>query len=483
MGKEIKQLAPNTVWKHFFELTQIPRPSKFESKAIAYVETFAKSKGLKYTIDKVGNIIVYKNATPGREEARGVILQSHLDMVPQKNSDKKHDFKTDPIETIIDGDWLKANNTTLGADNGIGCAAMLAVLEAENIEHGPIEALFTINEEAGMEGAFGLAPGLLNGSILLNLDSEDEGELFVGCAGGVNVEAITQYTEQEPEEGASFCIAISGLSGGHSGLDIHLGRANANKILGRFLWGAIKAYPSIQIASVQGGDLRNAIPREGHAIVQIAKDEAVGFNGYFNQFKETILREHASSDPGITLELTQADAPQSVMIKKDTERVAALLASAPNGVVRMSVEMEGIVESSLNLAIANFKAGKGELFYLVRSSVESAKNAIVEQIAATHEPLGCRIKNSGNYPGWKPNKESYTLQVMLGVYEELYGKTPRMLAIHAGLECGIIGGTYNGLDMISFGPTIRFPHSPDEKVHIESVEKFWNYLSKTLEKL
>jgi dipeptidase D len=482
MGKEIMDLAPALVWKHFYNLTQIPRPSYYETEAIKYIEQFANDLGLENIIDEVGNIIVKKPATAGRENASGVILQSHIDMVPQKNSDKVHDFQKDPIETIIDGEWVRANKTTLGADNGMGCAAMLAVLESSDIQHGKIEALFTINEESGMEGAFGLKAGVLEGSILINLDSEDEGELFVGCAGGIDVAAKTNYAEVASVAGKAFNFTIAGLSGGHSGLDINLGRGNAVKIIGRFLWSALANFP-IQIASVNGGDLRNAIPREGHSVIVVSPEHENEFKNFFENFKTNIINEYKSSDPGIGLELKAADMPSKVMSEEEAKRLSGMLATAHSGTVRMSVEMEGIVESSLNLSVTNFENGKAEMYYLVRSSVDSAKFAIAEQVTAMHELMGCEVEASGDYPGWKPNTDSYIMKVMTNVYNDLYGRTPNLLAIHAGLECGIIGANYPGLDIISFGPTIRHPHSPDEKVEISTVEKFWNFLKHTLEKI
>ena len=482
MGKEIIDLSPSLLWKHFYNLTQIPRPSGHEEGAITYIEKFATENNLDYIKDETGNVIVKKAASKGKEKAPVVILQSHVDMVPQKNSDKEHDFKTDPIETIIDGEWLKANKTTLGADNGIGCAAMLAVLESEDIQHGGIEALFTVNEEAGMDGAFGLKPGVLKGEILINLDSEDEGELFVGCAGGIDVSATSTYEEEDAPEGKSYRMTVSGLRGGHSGLDIALGRGNANKITGRFLWSALANFP-IRIARVKGGDLRNAIPREAFADIIVPSEFENEFMNYFTNFQHAISNEYRSADPQVKLTLETVGDHEKVMSEADAKRFSGMLNVAHNGVVRMSIEMPGTVESSLNLAITDFNNGEVNMYYLVRSSVDSVKYAVAEQVSAMHELLGCSIEVGGDYPGWQPNTESHVLKVMSEIYNELYNKTPGVLAIHAGLECGIIGGKYQGLDMISFGPTIRFPHSPDEKVHIESVGKFYNFLAHTLEKI
>ena len=482
MGKEIMELAPKLLWKHFYEFTQNPRPSRHEAAVIKYIKTFAKDNNLDYKLDAVGNILVSKAATKGKENASGVILQSHVDMVPQKNSNKAHDFTKDPIETIIDGDWLHANDTTLGADNGIGCAAMLAVLEAEDIEHGSIEALFTINEEAGMEGAFGLKSGFLSGDILVNLDSEDEGELFVGCAGGINVEASSTYNTVTVDKGIAYNINISGLKGGHSGLDINLGRGNANKILGRLLWSALSNM-NLQIASFKGGDLRNAIPREANARVVIPAELEIDFVPFVEHFEKIVKDELKVTEPGLSIILEKVEKPDSVIDEDDALKLIGMLNAAPNGVKRMSDDMPGIVESSLNLAIVTIEDGKADYFYLIRSSVDSSKYAVAEQVTALHQTLGCTINVSGDYPGWKPNTDSKVLKVCVDTYNNLYGKEPGLLAIHAGLECGIIGGKYPNLDMISFGPTIRFPHSPDEKVLIPTVDKFYTYLKQVLKNI
>jgi dipeptidase D len=480
MGKEITKILPRNLWKHFYAFTQIPRPSKHEAQVVKYIEDFAKEYNLDYVIDEVGNILVSKPPSQGRESVSGVVLQSHVDMVPQKNSNKTHNFETDPVETIIDGEWLKANDTTLGADNGIGCAAMLAVLEADDIDHGPIEALFTINEEAGMEGAFGLKSGLLKGQILLNLDSEDEGELFVGCAGGINLQAKSNFETEAPQSGTGLEITVSGLKGGHSGLDIILGRGNSNKLLGRLLWSALNNSP-IQLAQLKGGDLRNAIPREAKATIAIGNEFENDFRNFVSRFTDVIKAELKHTEPDLSIEIRTVDRPEQVLTEKEAERLVGMLNAAPNGVIRMSSDMEGVCETSLNLAIVEILDGKAEFFYLIRSSVDSAKYAVGEQVTALHKLLGCEVEYSGDYPGWRPDTSSFILQTCRKVYSELFGQEPGMLAIHAGLECGIIGGKYPGMDMISFGPTIRFPHSPDEKVHIDSVGKFYKFLKATLE--
>ncbi len=480
MGKDILNYKPADVWKHFYALTQIPRPSRYEGKVIQYIQDFATKQGLKYQIDEVGNITVSKPSAKGKEKHRGVILQSHVDMVPQKNSDKVHNFETDPIETLIDGEWLKANQTTLGADNGIGCAAMLAILESSTAKHGPLEALFTINEEAGMDGAFGLKGGVLKGQVLINLDSEDEGELFIGCAGGLNVQAKSAYQAVSPEPGKAFEIIIKGLKGGHSGLDINLGRGNSNKIMGRLLWSALNNL-SVQIASVKGGNLRNAIPREAHALVLISDIFVNDLKSFINRFTENLKEELKHTEPGLSIELVPVAVPSKVISSADAMRLIGVLNAAPSGAVRMSDVMPGLVETSLNLSIVQMENGEAEFTYLVRSSIDTAKYAVGEKLSALHSIAGFELSFTGDYPGWSPNRESYVLKVCSDTYHKLFKKTPGLLAIHAGLECGIIGGKYHGLDMISFGPTIRSPHSPDEKVHIASVDKFYEFLKATLE--
>jgi dipeptidase D len=479
MGKEIIQLNPSIVWKHFYDLTQIPRPSSHEKKVIEHIRKFAEAQKLDYTIDETGNIVVWKPATKGKENVPGIILQAHVDMVPQKNNDKDHNFETDPIETVIDGEWVRANKTTLGADNGIGVASMLAVLESTDIVHGPIEALFTITEETGMDGAFGLKPGLLNGKMLLNLDSEDEGELFVGCAGGINSSVKTTYKQEATPQGHSYDIVVSGLRGGHSGLDINLGRGNSNKILSRLLWSALNNFP-LKVAGIKGGNLRNAIPRESHAKIVVPEKFEHDFKTFFDQFVEAIKKEYSVADPDLKIELKSSEKPVMVMADDDAKRMIGMINAAPNGVARMSDEMQGMVETSLNLAIVNIADGNAEILYLLRSSVDSAKYALAEQVASLHQLVGCEVEFSGDYPGWKPNSKSVILKTMVGLYEKEFGKKPEVKAIHAGLECGIIGGKYPGLDMISFGPTIRHPHSPDEKVKIDTVEMFWRFLKGTL---
>jgi len=472
----IKELAPVEVWKHFHTLTQIPRPSKKEEAIIAYMKQFGEDLGLETIVDEVGNVIIKKPATPGMETRKTVVLQGHLDMVPQKNSDSDFDFEKDPIETLIDGDWVTANGTTLGSDNGIGVAAAMAVLEATDLVHGPVEALFTIDEETGMTGAFGLKPGLLDADILINMDSEDEGELYVGCAGGIDVEARLNYVpEPTPAGYKAYQVLVKGLKGGHSGMDIPLGRANANKVLFRFLMQA-ESDLGLRLAEASGGDLRNAIPRESTGIVAVSQDKASQLESLVREYEDMYRNEFAETEPDLSFTCVPADLPPQVVAAADQFKIIRAVFSCPNGVQRMSQSMKGLVETSNNLAVARVKDGEFEALNLCRSSVDSAKEATAWKIAAVFHLAGAKVELKGAYPGWKPNMDSPILKVCQDVYHKHFGKVPEIKAIHAGLECGLLGGVYPHLDMISFGPTIRFPHSPDEKVEISTVKLFWEFL-------
>ena len=480
---DIRNLEPKQLWNYFHDLTQIPRPSKKEKKIVEYVVAFGKKHNLETIVDKVGNVIIRKPATTGMENRKGVIFQTHLDMVPQKNSDKKHDFEKDPIETLIEGEWVKANGTTLGSDNGIGVSATLAVLASKDIAHGPIEALFTIDEETGMTGVFGLEAGLLKGDILMNLDSEDEGELYVGCAGGIDVSAIKNCAEESSPKGmAAFKIYAKGLKGGHSGVDIAMGRANSNKLMFRFLMQA-EADFGIRLAEASGGDLRNAIPRESYSIILVPEIKAAEFEAFVKGYDKIYKAEFQETEPDLKFTCEKTAVPGKVINQGDQYRIIRAVFVCPNGVVRMSQAMKGLVETSNNLAIVKCKGGKFEAYNLTRSSVDSAKDATAWRIAAVFQLIGADVKLEGGYPGWKPNMHSPVLKTMSKVYNEMYGKIPEIKAIHAGLECGILGGVYPNLDMISFGPTIRYPHSPDEKVHIASVVKFFDFLCGTLKQI
>jgi dipeptidase D len=480
---DIRNLEPKPLWNYFHEITQIPHPSKSEKKLADHVVKFGKDHGLETIVDGVGNVIIRKPATKGMENRKGVILQGHLDMVPQKNSDKAHDFEKDPIETSVDGEWVKAKGTTLGSDNGIGVAAALSVLASKDLVHGPIEALFTIDEETGMTGVFGLKPGLLKGDILMNLDSEDEGELYVGCAGGIDVNATKNYAEEASPKGmAAYKVIAKGMKGGHSGVDIAMGRANANKILYRFLMQA-EADFGIRLAESSGGDLRNAIPRESFAVILVPEIKSSDFEKFVGEYEKIYRSEFSDTEPDLTFKCEKTTVPAKVMNQGDQYRIIRALFVCPNAVQRMSQAMKGLVETSNNLAIVRCKNGKFEAYNLCRSSVDSAKDATAWKIAAVFQLIGADVKLEGGYPGWKPNINSPILKAMSKVYSDMYGKIPEIKAIHAGLECGIIAGAYPHLDMISFGPTIRFPHSPDEKVHVASVAKFYDFLCGTLKQV
>ena len=480
---DIRKLEPKDLWNYFHEITQIPRPSKKEARMIEFMKNFGKKNKLETIVDKVGNVIIRKPATKGMENRKGVILQVHLDMVPQKNSDKKHDFEKDPIETIIDGEWVKANGTTLGSDNGIGVASAMTVLASKVILHGPLEVLFTVDEETGMTGANGLKKGLLKGDILLNLDSEDEGELCVGCAGGVNVGITKDYGQEKSPQGmAAFRVEAKGLRGGHSGVDIALGRANSNKIMFRFLVNAETEF-GIRIAEAAGGDLRNAIPRESYSSVLVPEIKAAEFGKFVKGYEKIYRAEFSETEPDLSFKAHKTEMPPKVMKQADQFKIIRALFACPNGIQRMSQSMPGLVETSNNLAIVKCINGKFETYCLTRSSVDTSKEATAMKIAAVFNLIGAEVSLSGGYPGWKPNMTSSILKTMTEVYKKQFGKTPEVKAIHAGLECGILGGVYPNLDMISFGPTIKYPHSPDEKVNVPSVVKFFDYLCETLKQI
>ncbi len=481
MDKNISKLAPQSVWKQFQAICQIPHPSGHEAAVREHCINLAKELGLEYVVDKTGNLIIRKPATPGMENKKGVVLQAHLDMVPQKNSDKVHDFEKDPIEAYIDGDWVTANGTTLGADNGMGLAAALAVLESTTILHGPVEALFTVDEEVGMTGAFGLEGGILHGDILLNLDSEDEGELYVGCAGGTNCNVAWKYREDTvPAGSVAYKLSITGLKGGHSGLEIILQRGNANKLMNRFLNHAREKH-DLRLAKIDGGSLRNAIPRESFAVVTLPIANEENFKKCHADNVEIYKKELASVEPDFKFTIEPTAMPSFVIDEETTGKLYKSIYACPNGVMRMSDDMPGLVETSNNVASVKMVDGEIRVQTLMRSSVETAQDDLGIAISSVFELAGAKVELNGKYPGWKPNMGSPILTAMQAVYQKLYNKVPEVKAIHAGLECGLLGSVYPNWDMISFGPTIRYPHSPDEKVNVDSVEKFWDYLVATLE--
>ncbi len=480
MQQDIRILKPTALWKNFFSLTQVPRPSKNEERVRQFLIDFGKKLGLETLTDDVGNVIIRKPATKGMENRKGIILQGHMDMVPQKNSNNPHDFNHDPIEAWVDGEWVRARGTTLGADNGIGVAAAMAILESTDIPHGLIEVLITTDEETGMTGAQNLKPGLLHGDILLNLDSEDEGELYVGCAGGVDGTFLFPYSKETLTSGMkAFKLSVTGLRGGHSGLDINLGRGNANKILFRFLKHA-QNHHQLRLACVEGGSLRNAIPREAFANVVIPETETEKFLHCLDQYTEIIKNELESAEPNLSFTCENAPMP-SHLIGQDTQwRLINAIYGCPNGVMRMSNTFSGVVETSTNLANVKMNDNEVSVLCLLRSLVDSAKEDLSEMMASVFELAKANIDFSGSYPGWKPNPDSTILQLAKNIYKDKFGKEPEVKVIHAGLECGILGAAYPHWDMISFGPTIRNPHSPDEKVNIPSVKRFWEFLLEIL---
>lgn len=479
MSTDIRNLEPKQIWNNFEDLNAIPRPSKHEEKVIAFIKSYGESLGLKTIVDGIGNVIIYKPATNGMEDRKTIILQSHLDMVHQKNADTNFDFATQGIQSVLDGEWVKAKGTTLGADNGIGVATIMTLLASKDIPHPAIEALFTIDEETGMTGAFKLDKGLLEGKILLNLDTEDDDEFSIGCAGGIDTNTTYNYQEESPAANAkAYKISISGLKGGHSGVDIHLERGNANKIMNRLLYQTEKY--GLQIAEIDGGSLRNAIPRESIATI-VLNDDAY-LSEFENRVKE-IKNEYALQDEGLKITIEPVALPEKVMSAKDTQKITTAIQSVCNGVFCMSSAIPGLVETSSSFARVQIKNGNFITQSLQRSSVDSAKLNVAYTVAAPLKLMGCTIEHTGAYPGWKPNPNSPILELMEKKYEELFGDKPKVFAIHAGLECGILGERYDGLDMISFGPTIKHPHSPDEKVNIASVQKFWKFLLEILKSI
>ena len=475
----LSHLKPQRVWKHFYSLTQIPRPSKHEGKAVQFLEKFGKDRGLETIKDEIGNVIIRKPATPGMENRMGIILQAHIDMVPQKNNDKVHDFKKDPIQPRIvnkkDGDWLYATGTTLGADNGLGCAVAMAVMEADDLVHGPVEALFTVDEETGMTGARGLKPGILKGDILINLDSETEGELYVGCAGGLDATAVFKYREKPLPKGHEvLAIHVKGLRGGHSGMEIHEGRGNANKVMMRVLLPALRDLKA-KLISIEGGNLRNAIPREAVAVVALPPSKVKALQAIVDSVLAKVKNEYANIDPNIEIFLEKTKG-KNMMCGQVALKMAKAVYACPNGVDRMSLEMADLVETSNNLAIVKSEDGQIFVKCLMRGSIDSAKEDLSEAIHATFELAGAEVTLSGGYSGWQPNMKSPILKTMKETYFNLFGKAAEVTAVHAGLECGILGSKYPNWDMISCGPTILSPHSPDERVFIPSVDKWWEFI-------
>ena len=479
----MKNLQPQGLWSNFYDLTQIPRPSGQKEAVSAFLANYGRSLGLETIVDGIGNVIIRKPASPGYENHPGVILQGHMDMVPQKNNDTNFDFAKDPIEAYIDDEWVTAKGTTLGADNGIGVAAAMAILADKSVVHPPLEVLVTVDEETGMYGAFALEGGLLQGKTLLNLDSEAEGELYVGCAGGVDTTAKFYYTPVEVEEGdVAVKVSVTGCKGGHSGCDIHLQRANANKLLFRFLKEAVANYEA-RLASVDGGSLRNAIPREASAIITVPAEGVDEIMDLVAEYEDLFVTEYDGVEDNIHFTAAEVECPATELPEDVQDFLIHAITACPHGVYRVIPEMPDVVETSNNLAMLTTKDDCVTVMCLTRSSVESRKEELQEIIQSVFAMAGAEVEFSGSYPGWKPNLNSHILGVMQEVYKQEFDAQPRIIIIHAGLECGIIGRNYPGMDMISFGPTIKYPHSPDEQVNIPSVEKFYHFLLATLKAL
>lgn len=471
----LSNVEPQIIWKNFSALNAVPRPSKKEEKVIQFIKNFGENLGLETSVDKTGNVIIRKPATAGMENRQPVVLQAHLDMVCQKNNDVDFDFETQGISMYVDGDWVKAHGTTLGADNGLGVAAIMSVLESQDIPHPAIEALFTIDEETGMTGAFGLEPNALNGEILLNLDTEEDDEIDIGCAGGVDVTASKNFpTQALKNEG--FKLSIKGLQGGHSGMDIHKGLGNANKILARFLFLGLEN--GIQLYSINSGGLRNAIPREGECVFTV-KDQAQ-FSAAFEVLKSEILEEFATLEKHLSISLEPTTAEGNAISHEDSQKIILAITAAHNGVFRMSPDVADLVEASNNVARIELKDGAFQALNLTRSSVESSKFDVAQQLKAVFELAQIPVTFSGSYPGWKPKPDAEIIKIMKQIYQEDFNAEPHVVACHAGLECGIIGANYPKMEMVSFGPTIRGAHSPDERASISSTQKFWRFLKDVL---
>lgn len=483
MSTEVRNLEPKALWNKFADLNAVPRPSKKEDRVIQFMKDFGNNLGLETFEDEIRNVIIRKPATKGMEDRKPIVLQGHLDMVHQKNNDTIFDFDTEGIQMYVDGDWVRAKGTTLGADNGLGVAAIMAILESTDIAHPAIEALFTIDEETGMTGALNLKGGILQGEILLNLDTEEDDEIDIGCAGGIDVTAKRNYNiEETPDGSVGYTITVKGLNGGHSGMDIHKGLGNANKIMNRLFFDSFENF-GLQISEINGGSLRNAIPRESVAKVIVAEM----YNDVFLfEMQETIAdikAEFQTTEPNLTIEITPSELPNTVMDLGVQEGLLRGLYAAHNGVYRMSADMEDLVETSNNVARVIVKDGHILIQCLTRSSVETSKFDLANGLRSAFELFGCEVDFAGSYPGWTPNVNSPILGVLVSIYERQNQEKPKVVACHAGLECGILGTNYPDMDMISFGPTIHGAHSPDERASISSSQKFWKFLLEILENI
>jgi dipeptidase D len=477
MNEAIRKLEPTAMWNNFADLNAVPRPSKKEERVIAFAKAFGEKLGLPTIVDEVGNVIIKKPATKGMEDRVTVVLQSHLDMVHQKNAATNFDFNTQGIEMLVDGDWVKANGTTLGADNGIGVASIMALLESKTIPHPALEALFTIDEETGMTGALALKGGLLNAQIMLNLDTEDDNELTIGCAGGVDVTATGKYAQEAPKNKSAFKVTVKGLTGGHSGMDIHRGRGNANKIMNRLLWSLTNDL-KIEIASVDGGSLRNAIPRESVSVITVT--DVAALKTQIQAFEKTVKEEHSTTDSKLVITLKMQKLLHKYLTADFQYKLLRSIYACPYGIYRMSPDIAGLVQTSNNVARVIVKDGAYQIQCLTRSSVDSEKLDLQFAITSAFELLGAEITAAGSYPGWTPKPSSPIVKLMSDLYKERYNEEAKVSACHAGLECGILGTNYPNMQMISFGPNIRGAHSPDETVQISSVQKYWGFLLETL---
>ncbi|WP_213994169.1 beta-Ala-His dipeptidase [Sodalis sp. dw_96] len=477
---ELTQLSPQPLWQIFDKICSIPHPSYHEDALAGHIIRWAQEKGLFAERDQAGNVLLRKPATPGYEKRRPVVLQAHLDMVPQKNSDTVHDFTRDPIQPYIDGDWVKARGTTLGADNGIGMASALAVLADDSVQHGPLEVLLTMTEETGMEGAFGLQPNWLQAEILINTDSEEEGEVYMGCAGGVDFKTVLPLEREAVPAGYQVVkLTLKGLKGGHSGVDIHLGQGNANKLLARFLFQNAQKL-DLRVLDVTGGTLRNAIPREAFATLALPQENTESLNALAQQYLAVIQIELAAKEKKLAISVEPLQSELQALTKACGDKFIALLNATPNGVIRMSDDVKGVVETSLNVGVVSMDEKTATIRCLIRSLIDSGKENVVESLTALGQLAGAECIAKGSYPGWKPDATSPVMHLVRETYQKLFNKTPNIQVIHAGLECGLFKKPYPNMDMVSIGPTITGPHSPDEQVHIKSVGQYWTLLTALL---
>ncbi|GKX57041.1 aminoacyl-histidine dipeptidase [Leminorella grimontii] len=480
---DLSQLTPQHLWQHFATICSIPHPSKHEEALAQHIVSWAKERKLFAERDAVGNILIRKPATPGMENRKSVVLQAHLDMVPQKNNDTEHDFEKDPIQPYVDGQWLKARGTTLGSDNGIGMASALAVLSDESLVHGPIEVLLTMTEETGMDGAFGLQPNWLKSEILINTDSETEGEIYMGCAGGVDcITTLPLSREALPAGYETFKISLKGLKGGHSGGDIHLGLGNANKLMARFL-AAQTSELELRLLSFTGGTLRNAIPREATLVVAVPQSKVGALKQAAADYLTLIGHELSAVEKGISLQVDAFECGSKALTQDSQNRLVGLVNASPNGVMRMSDSVKGVVETSLNVGVVTTEQDCAQVLYLIRSLIDSGKQYVVEVLMSLGQLAGAEVKTKGGYPGWEPNPESPVMNLVSESYKKLFDTTPHVMVIHAGLECGLFKRPYPDMDMVSIGPTITGAHSPDEQVHIPSVSRYWQLLTQVLKSI